>query len=674
VRVYAAGFFKTFIMKKILSLIIITFFAIGVYAQPGYLERRTRDHVIATMSDSSTHVPAFDRPRLGNGTGARAGALIVDSTGGGRGLYYSPGGGVLIRVRDTTEVGGNTSNGIRAVGDTIQIGGSIQKYNYIYTPVNQKNGTIFGHVLYGNQVEANSVNGVVDPHLTVNTYNPSTLGVQRVFKEVNADTDSLQYGGAISLLSRREYDSASTLFKEGARSIWLSSEGTESVYQFFPPRDSTVWKIGRDGQSANTFHGQFDMGHSWGYNLNVVPESGIPEFPASIFLSSFDPIRVIDNTRRKKFVGAGISGYTSRFKSYQTSINTSTYEAGNYWSKVVGFTAYGDVYPTISGATKAKTLAVATVDTAIGFLVQPQYRYTNTIKNGYGFVAQGDSDYNHFKGFITIGGNLPTRQNAGQAFTRRLYVTGDMESTGNSYSFVSQAYGMAISIPIAIGTEAGINFTQKDSALTATIGAYLTPANRAARGLYIRSEIFNGATMDNNSTGGFVQIETGVNHANETRWWRNGNMVIKRVSGTTDVYRLYKALVVNGSPLFLDTLTVKNMISKAWDAANLKPVVVDADGNFYKTSENVVTSLTNTATLDFSNVVAQSSQDLTITVTGATAGMTVAISIPNAETPTGTCVTAWVSAADTVTVRFNNYRATDYDPGSASFTVKVFNN
>jgi hypothetical protein len=82
--------------------------------------------------------------------------------------------------------------------------------------------------------------------------------------------------------------------------------------------------------------------------------------------------------------------------------------------------------------------------------------------------------------------------------------------------------------------------------------------------------------------------------------------------------------------------------------------------------------LTNSATLDFGSTSAQSSADLTITVTGAADGDMVSLGVSNAATLTNSTYTAWVSATNTVTVRYNNYSGGSQDPASATFKVQVF--
>jgi hypothetical protein len=95
------------------------------------------------------------------------------------------------------------------------------------------------------------------------------------------------------------------------------------------------------------------------------------------------------------------------------------------------------------------------------------------------------------------------------------------------------------------------------------------------------------------------------------------------------------------------------------------------DGTRWNNQPN---GLKASATLDFGNTAAQTSADLTITVTGAADGDIVIVGPVNASTNANTCFTAWVSAANTVTVRFNNYSAGAVDPASGTFRVYVIKN
>jgi hypothetical protein len=80
--------------------------------------------------------------------------------------------------------------------------------------------------------------------------------------------------------------------------------------------------------------------------------------------------------------------------------------------------------------------------------------------------------------------------------------------------------------------------------------------------------------------------------------------------------------------------------------------------------------ITATATLDFSSIAAQSSADLTITVTGAAAGEAVMMGLP-ATAAAGVVFNAIVTSANTVTIRATNTTAAPIDPASATYRATV---
>lgn len=80
-----------------------------------------------------------------------------------------------------------------------------------------------------------------------------------------------------------------------------------------------------------------------------------------------------------------------------------------------------------------------------------------------------------------------------------------------------------------------------------------------------------------------------------------------------------------------------------------------------------------TASLNFGSTAASSSSDLTITLTGAAVGDAVILGTANASVLANSCFTAWVSAANTVTVRFLNAQAVGaLDPAAGTFKVAIF--
>jgi hypothetical protein len=84
-------------------------------------------------------------------------------------------------------------------------------------------------------------------------------------------------------------------------------------------------------------------------------------------------------------------------------------------------------------------------------------------------------------------------------------------------------------------------------------------------------------------------------------------------------------------------------------------------------------SLTAVATLNFGNLVAGASADLTATVTGVKANdvkPVVNIGLPTGLTA-GLVFQGWVSADDTVTVRCTNASTGAIDPAEADFRIEV---
>lgn len=82
--------------------------------------------------------------------------------------------------------------------------------------------------------------------------------------------------------------------------------------------------------------------------------------------------------------------------------------------------------------------------------------------------------------------------------------------------------------------------------------------------------------------------------------------------------------------------------------------------------------LTATSNLNFASIAAAGTASLTITVTGAAVGDSVALGLPAAP-DAGIVFNAYVSATDTVTVRASNLTAGAIDPASATYRVTVFN-
>jgi hypothetical protein len=98
---------------------------------------------------------------------------------------------------------------------------------------------------------------------------------------------------------------------------------------------------------------------------------------------------------------------------------------------------------------------------------------------------------------------------------------------------------------------------------------------------------------------------------------------------------------------------------------------VASDNGFIVGSGSQITKvLSGSASLNFASIATTASADLTITVTGAAVGDEVILALPAAPAA-GIVFNAFVSAANTVTVRATNVTALSVDPAAATYGVIV---
>lgn len=171
---------------------------------------------------------------------------------------------------------------------------------------------------------------------------------------------------------------------------------------------------------------------------------------------------------------------------------------------------------------------------------------------------------------------------------------------------------------------------------------------------------------------------TSSQSANLTEWRNSGNNVLSSVDKDGKL-----GLGINAPTALLHlkagTSTSSTAPIKFTAGTNLSTVengTVEYDGNNYYASSGstrftIAKVLTGLANLDFSSTNSSNSRDLTITVTGALDGDPVSLGIPNAAIASNCTYTAFVSSANTVTVRFNNYSSGNINPSSGTFKVSV---
>lgn len=123
-------------------------------------------------------------------------------------------------------------------------------------------------------------------------------------------------------------------------------------------------------------------------------------------------------------------------------------------------------------------------------------------------------------------------------------------------------------------------------------------------------------------------------------------------------------------PIIASTVNVKND-NEFTGVIEAGELTVDRTFSLPNIGGLLLVSATETVTLNFPSTAAGASSDLTITVTGAVDGNPVSLGVPNASTLSNGIFTAWVSAADTVKVRFTNNSSGALDPASGAFRATV---
>lgn len=491
-----------------------------------------------------------------------------------------------------------------------------------------------------------------------------------------AATGDLTYSAPLTLVAGRRYEVTFTVasYSTGTIIVRVNNQNYSAPATFFnitttvvisPTSSSGGFRI-----SASSFTGNID-------NVSVVE---IDNLAPVLFqgeddnsTTKYNELRM-PNSSTLAFGGGGnaTTGANNNFFGNSAGLSTTTGGNNNFFGASAGINLTTGLNNNFFGSQAG---ANARTGSGNNFFGQEagQNAISGVNNNVFGFRTGQNNrgDNNNF--FGSTAGQLNTT-----GFNNNFFGAnaGQNNTTGSSNTFVGVAAGRSFStgaLNIAIGSNAGnasgvaavtggnnvfigpstaANITASAAAANVIIGNTIhLPIANGSNQLAISNLIFGLGAGGTGTT-----IPTG------------GRVGICLATPTATLHLRAGAAAASGAPLKFESgtnLTTPEAGAMEWNGTNL----------FLTTStptrQTINQGLTGSATLDFGNTNAGESADLTITVTGAADGDVVAIGVPNGSVNANTCYTAWVSAANTVTVRFNNYSGSAVDPASGTFKAFV---
>lgn len=268
-------------------------------------------------------------------------------------------------------------------------------------------------------------------------------------------------------------------------------------------------------------------------------------------------------------------------------------------------------------------------------------------------------------------------------YTRELHI--QHNGGGNSLRFILPAITSSYTLSWPASQGASGTMLTNDGSGNLSWTATLTAIGSTGTTNYVPlftsgSTVGNSALFQSGSSIGLGTTSPGASlQINPASASTKGIIVRATTSATAN---LFEGQNSSGSTLFeissSGNLTRINNVAYSWPsslpAAATSGTQLGA-GLFTISSAGTVSwrqAASASADLDFPNTATRTSSDLTITLTGAATGDMVALGVPNVATLANTCYTAWVSADNTVTIRFNNFDNADKNPALGTFKVMVF--
>ncbi len=214
-----------------------------------------------------------------------------------------------------------------------------------------------------------------------------------------------------------------------------------------------------------------------------------------------------------------------------------------------------------------------------------------------------------------------------------------------------------------VGTNVQLVTYPSGQSTSGLIGPSVSYVGSSATSLLIGSQA-------SSSTVTFLAGGTAVSNAvglfNSNGRWRLGD----NTTPTATLHLKTHTASANSAPLKFDMAAGPTYMTTPEDGA-----IEYTNNNLYFTNGSTRYALAKTVTavsiLDFPSTAAGAFSDLTISVAGCVSGDAVMIGIPNGSMSGGGIFFGWVSANNTVTIRFLNTTGSAIDPASGTFRAVV---
>lgn len=395
---------------------------------------------------------------------------------------------------------------------------------------------------------------------------------------------------------------------------------------------------------------------------------------------------------------------------------TANGDAARVWSSSI--TGTGTAGHNIYGDRHANAIVAGANQNLFGDWFAPLLTSGGFAVTGYGIGVEGPTTATvgtSYAGLFRAGGNTSTAyavrfESAAQTLLANFRADGanvigpatmggfnstftTPSPTGNQFQFAMGSTPDSGGSSIRFYNSANITSTSGIRAIVGIYGNTFAPTSGTAELDYVQ---FGGVINQTSTASGIIRIfdatqltlTSVLGNIDVLRW----NPVTTSVTGGYFGIHMENAAIRNGWGLGAGiNSSAKMHIGASATGANTASLKINEgsrqttpeDGSinyvannieFVETSTVYILSktLTNTATLDFGSTIAGAVTDLTLTVTGAADGDAVTIGVPNASYPATGTFTAWVSAANTVTIRYaNNSLTLSQDPASGTFRASV---